>query len=145
MIPQMLTFSSRGRKRHIKQKLWMAVYFKIFSTRMPIFHQNALQLCIWASEQEYVHRWMLSWIIFASKCRWLKNIKKGAFSFGFRKSCGQVLSALIFFTKQDLYYANIIINNFAASYLHCFYVLNILIGTAYKSVISDMSLFGAWN
>ena len=46
--------------------------------------------------------------------------------FGLRKSRGQVLSALNFFPKQDLYYANIM-NNFAAFGLNCFYVLNILI------------------
>ena len=35
-----------------------------------------------------------------------KKITK-AFRFGFRKACGQVLIALNFFPKQDLYYANI--------------------------------------
>ena len=66
-----------------------------------------------------------------------------AFSFGFRKSRGQVLSALNFFPKQDLYYANM--NNFAALVLNCFYVLNILIRIAWTSLIVDMPLSGAYN
>ena len=44
---------------------------------------------------------------FCCKMSKIKKILKKAFSFGFKKSCGQVLSALIFPPKQDLYYANI--------------------------------------
>ena len=39
---------------------------------------------------------MLSWIIFAAKCRKLPKLWKMAFRFGFRKSRGQVLSFWIF-------------------------------------------------
>ena len=88
---------------------------------------------------------MLSWIIFAAKCQKLPKLLKKAFSFGFRKSRGQVLSALNFFPKQDLYYANNYMNNFAAFGLNCFYFLNIFICIAWTSVNVDMPLSGAYN
>ena len=62
-----------------------------------------------------------------------------------RKSCGQVLSALVFPPEQDLYMPIYYINNFAALCLNCVYVLNILISTARKSVIADMPLSAAYN
>ena len=37
------------------------------------------------------------------------------------------------------------LNNIAALGLYCFYVLNILLCTALKSVISDLPLYGAYN
>ena len=68
---------------------------------------------------------------------------KKAFSFGYRKTCGQVLGALIFFQARLILCQYI--NNFAALCLNPFYVLNILISTARKSVIADMPLSVAYN
>ena len=57
---------------------------------------------------------MISWIIFAAKCRrLLKNSINKAFSFVFTKSCGQVLGILIF-SKGRLILCQQYINNFAA-------------------------------
>ena len=50
-----------------------------------------------------------------------------------------------FFPKQDFYNTNNYINNFAAFGLNPFYVLNILIRTARKSVIPDMPLSAVYN
>ena len=61
---------------------------------------------------------------FCCKMSKIKKILKKAFSFGFKKSCGQVLSALIFF-PQARHILCQYINNFAALCLHCFYILNI--------------------
>ena len=72
-----------------------------------------------------------------------KKILKKAFSFGFRKLYGQVLSALNF--PQARLILCQYINNFAAFGLNCFYVVNIVMCTAWKSVIADMPLSGAYN
>ena len=53
--------------------------------------------------------------------------------FGLRKSRGQVLGALNFFPKQDLYYANI------------WTTLQHLVSIAWTTVIADMPLSGAYN
>ncbi len=67
---------------------------------------HARLLCIWASEQEYMRRLMLSWVIPSAKCRQLiKNIKTRP-SASCSESHVDMYSVFWFFPKQDLYYVN---------------------------------------